>query len=164
MLLNHIPSGTGYWIRYTLESPLPGHGDAYAQLWFAFFDVRQPARNFAINKKFPLSELKPGAQVQGVTIAELGNRNRPLDMFVYSKGGSDYILMANSARGVMKITTEGIARSEGIEEKISGTSGQTYDTIEELKGVVQLDRLNADNALVMVETEDGSYLKTVALP
>jgi hypothetical protein len=55
---NHRPSNTGYWIRYTLESPLPGHGDAYCQLWFAFFDYRHPERNLAINRKLPLSELE----------------------------------------------------------------------------------------------------------
>ena len=51
--------------------------------------------------KFPVSDLKPGTKVKGTTIAELGNQNRPLDMIVYNKGGKDYVLMANSARGVM---------------------------------------------------------------
>ena len=52
----------------------------------------------------PVSELKPGNKVKGTTIAELGNRNKPLDMIVYAKGGKHYILMANSSRGVMKLT------------------------------------------------------------
>jgi len=55
---NHLPSGTGFWIRYTLEAPLPGHGEAYAQLWFAMFDVNQPQRNVAINRRYPLSEFE----------------------------------------------------------------------------------------------------------
>ncbi len=42
--------------------------------------------------KFPLSDLKPGEKVKGTTIAELGNRNRPLDMIVYQKDGKDYVL------------------------------------------------------------------------
>jgi hypothetical protein len=36
----------------------------------------------------------------GTTIAELGNRNRPTDMIVYRKGGKDYLLIANTSRGV----------------------------------------------------------------
>ena len=32
--------------------------------------------------KFPVNSLKSGAKVMGTTIAELGNRNRPLDMIV----------------------------------------------------------------------------------
>ena len=35
--------------------------------------------------KFPLKDLAPGTKVTGTTIAELGNRNRPLDMIVYEK-------------------------------------------------------------------------------
>lgn len=51
---NDPKTETGYWIRYTLESPL--HGPAYAQLWFACFDKRNPANNIAINKRFPISD------------------------------------------------------------------------------------------------------------
>ena len=43
----------------------PGHGDAYAQLWFAFFDVRHPERNLAINKKYPLGALHAARWVVG---------------------------------------------------------------------------------------------------
>src|SRR5262249_40430527 len=59
--------------------------------------------------KVPVAQLKAGAHVKGTTIAELGNRNNPLDMVVYQKGGKDYLLLANSSRGVMKITTDGAA-------------------------------------------------------
>jgi hypothetical protein len=54
---NHRMTGTGFWIRYTLESPLPGHGQPHAQLWFAFFDAMSPARNWAVNRKLPISAL-----------------------------------------------------------------------------------------------------------
>ncbi len=64
--------------------------------------------------KVPVAELKAGAHVKGTTIAELGNRNRPLDMIVYQKDGKDYILMTNNSRGVMKIPTEGAGTAEGI--------------------------------------------------
>ena len=58
--------------------------------------------------KIPVSDLKPGAQVKGTTIAELGNRNRPIDMIVYEKGGKHFILMANSSRGVMKLKADNL--------------------------------------------------------
>jgi hypothetical protein len=114
--------------------------------------------------KFPLDDLKPGTKVTGVTIAELGNRNRPLDMFVYNKDGKDYILMANSARGVMKITTEGASRGDGIKEKINGTAGQTYETLSDLTGVEQLDRLSATSAVILAREGDSLNLRTIALP
>ena len=114
--------------------------------------------------KFPLKDLAPGRKVKGVTVAELGNRNRPLDMIVYRSGGKDYVLLANSARGVMKISTENLERAEGITKKISGTAGQKYETIDSLKDVLHLDRLNKGNAVVLVKGGSGLDLKTVALP
>jgi hypothetical protein len=117
--------------------------------------------------KFPVSELKAGANIEGTTIAELGNRNRPLDMFVYEKSGKAYILMANSSRGMMKITTDKIGSMKGITERVSSgkTAGLTYDKLPYLKGVVQLDRLNKDNAVLLIQTDSGSSnLKTIALP
>jgi hypothetical protein len=114
--------------------------------------------------KFPLTDLTPGNKVRGTTIAELGNRNRLLDMFVYEKGGEDFVLMANTSRGVMKITTSGMDRSNGITDRIADKAGQEYDTIKALQGVVQLDRLNRDNAVVLVQSDQTFALLTVALP
>ena len=85
-------------------------------------------------------------------------------MFVYEKGGQDYVLMSNSRHGLIKISTADIGREDGITEKISGTAGQTYDSIEEHQGVVQLSRLNSGNAVVLVQGEGGQHLKTIALP
>lgn len=114
--------------------------------------------------RFPVAQLKAGEKIRGVTIAELGNRNRPLDMVVYSKDGKDYLLIANSSRGVMKVPTEGFAKIEGITERVSGTAGAKYDTVESLKGVEQLDKLSDDMALLVVRGEAGVTLESIALP
>jgi len=117
--------------------------------------------------KFPLSQLKPGEKVTGVTVAELGNRNRPLDMIVYQKDGKDYILMANNSRGVMKISTDNVDNNEGITKPIGGggVAGLTYETIKELKGVEQLDKLDKDHAVVLIRTPEGALnLQSIALP
>jgi hypothetical protein len=57
LTLNDPKSRDGYWIRYTLESPLDGHGEPYAQLWFARFSTgaTDPARTFGINRKLPIA-------------------------------------------------------------------------------------------------------------
>ena len=102
--------------------------------------------------KIPVADLKAGAKVKGTTIAELGNRNRPLDMIAYQKDGKDYILMANSARGVMKIPTEGFADAQPITARPSNEkAGVGYETIAELQGVIQLDKLDAGRALVLIQ-------------
>ncbi len=114
--------------------------------------------------KFPVSSLTAGAKVLGTTIAELGNRNRPLDMITYEQGGSRFILMNNSSRGVMKITAENLESYEGITEP-SDIRGVPYETIDHLKGVQQLDRWDKTSALILVSSDNGSLdLKTIALP
>jgi len=114
--------------------------------------------------KFPIADLKPGKKVTGVTIAELGNRNRPLDMVVYKKGGANYILMNNSSRGVMKLPADKLDTYSAITAQTE-KQGVPYETMEAWKGVEQLDRYDDSNAIMLVRAEGGSAdLKTVALP
>ena len=146
------------------------------------FETRSPIRTFAaltvddeVNLlaaytctplvRIPISELKPETKVKGTTIAELGNRNRPLDMVVYSKDSKDYALMANSSRGVMKIDLSDAGTQTGIEKRIKGTAGVPFETIKGLKGVVQLDGLSETHGVVLVQAKDGKeHLKTILLP
>ena len=117
--------------------------------------------------RFPVDSLKPGAKSKGTTVAELGNRNKPLDMIAYQKDGKTFLLMSNSDRGVMKISTENIARSDGLTTPVTGggVAGQSFETIKELDGVVQLDRLNDTHAVVLVKASPTSLdLRTVPLP
>jgi hypothetical protein len=113
--------------------------------------------------RIPVSALKPGAKVKGTTIAELGNRNRPLDMITYQKNGGQYILMANSSRGVMKLPAEKLDKYDGIVAQTE-RQGVPYETIATLKGVQQLDKLD-DTRAVMLTDESGSLdLRTIELP
>jgi hypothetical protein len=117
--------------------------------------------------KIPVEEFKPGAKIKATTIAELGNRNRPLDMIAYKKDGKDFILMANSARGVMKIDAQEIdkhAASTSITSRIADKAGVPYETIEALTGVTQLDKLDDSSAVIVVADGGKSALKTIALP
>jgi len=114
--------------------------------------------------RFPLDQVKSGTKITGTTIAELGNRNRPLDIIAYQKNGTAHLLMANSARGVMKISTEMIHSRPSIKEKIKGIAGQPYETIESLKGVTQLDRLGETHAAVLIEADGKQHLKSIPLP
>jgi len=117
--------------------------------------------------QFPIKDLSPGAKVKGKTIAELGNRNRPLDMIVYQKDGKDYLLLANNNRGIMKIRTDVIEKTDKIESPVPDgtTRGVTYDTIAGWTGVEQLDRFDAGHALVLRKGEAGAlHLESLALP
>jgi hypothetical protein len=115
----------------------------------------------------PLKSLEAGKKVRGKTVAELGNWNKPLDMVVYEKDGKPYVLMANSARGVMKISLDNIAENPGLKEPVrgGGTAGQPFEPIKELQGVEQLDLLNDSFAVVIAKSDKGSLdLTTVELP
>jgi hypothetical protein len=86
-------------------------------------------------------------------------------MIVYQKDGKDYILLTNSNRGVMKIPTDGAASAAGIVAPVQGTKGLGYDTIANLKGVVQLDKLDDTHAVILTQAQDGALnLATIELP
>lgn len=119
-----------------------------------------PLVRFAVND---LGSNK-GKKVRGTTVAELGNRNQPLDIVLYEKGGDRFLLISNTARGVMKVSTKDIGRKDGINERVADKAGQTYDTIKELEGTVQLDKLSDTQAVVVIKTGDALALKTVTLP
>lgn len=117
--------------------------------------------------KIPMKELEAATEkVVGTTVAELGNRNQPLDMFSYTKGGANYLLLSNSTRGVMKITTSGLSENKGLSEPVrgGGAAGQSYDTIDSMSGVVQMDKLNDTHVVLLVEKDGHQHLKTMALP
>lgn len=112
--------------------------------------------------RFPVKDLSSEMKIKGTTVAELGNRNKPLDMIVYEQGGKHYLLIANSARGVMKVSTEKIGRSEGITSRVSGggIAGQEFETIKALDGATQLAKYDDKHVLVLI----GDKLSTVPLP
>lgn len=117
--------------------------------------------------QFPLSDLKPGAKIKGKTVAELGNRNRPIDMIVYEKDGKEFLLIANNSRGVMKVNTDRIETVDGISQPVpdGATKGLTYETVAGWKGVDQLERLDARNAVVIRRSDSGPVnLESLPLP
>jgi hypothetical protein len=115
---------------------------------------------------FPVSSLKAGEKVRGKTLAELGNQNQPLDMIVYEKEGKQYLLLANTRRGVMKISTDTIDKQPALTEAVSGggKAGLPYETVAQLENVMQLDKLGDKHAVLLVKSTGGLDLRTVALP
>jgi hypothetical protein len=102
--------------------------------------------------KFPVAELTPrsGSKYRGTTIAELGAGNRPIDMVVYKKNAKDYLLMANTSRGVMKIPTEAFGSAKPITSPSrTETAGIPFEKIASMTDVRQLDLLDATHSLVI---------------
>lgn len=117
--------------------------------------------------RFSLDSLQKGDKVRGTTVAELGNQNRPLDMIVYERDGKTYLLVTNTARGVMKIDTADVAGQDELTEPVrgGGTAGVPFSKIDSLTGVVQLAKLGEAHGVILQETQDkGLALATIELP
>jgi hypothetical protein len=72
--------------------------------------------------------------------------------------------MANSSRGVMKLPADNLESVQAITDRIPDKAGVAYETIGDLKGVQQLDKVDDSKALVLVNTNGSMDLRTVALP
>jgi hypothetical protein len=73
--------------------------------------------------------------------------------------------MSNTSRGVMKIPTDGFASAAPITQPVrTETGGIGYETIASMKGIEQLDLLDATQTIVLARAEGMLNLATVALP
>ena len=100
--------------------------------------------------KIPVSDLKPGAKVKGVTIADLGSGNNPLDMVPYNKDGHNYILVANTSFGIVKLKADNLESYAAIDSPTkTDVAGVPYDKISDLKDVQHLAQLDASDAVIL---------------
>ena len=84
-------------------------------------------------------------------------------MIVYRRDGKDFLLIANSSRGIMKVTTENLNGTEPIVKRVSGgTAGLSDETVQAWQGVDQLDKL--DDALALIVRRDGDTMNLETLP
>jgi hypothetical protein len=126
--------------------------------------------------KIPVSDLKPGAKVKGVVIADLGSGNQPLGMVPYKKDGHDYILIANSAKGLMKLKADNLETYQPIDSPTkTDVAGVPFDKLSDFKDVRYLARMDDSNALILTGKPSGLIyapgppvgplnLQTIALP
>jgi hypothetical protein len=111
--------------------------------------------------------------VKGVTIADLGSGNQPLDMVPYKKDGHEFILIANSSYGVVKLHADTLGTDKPIDSPtVVDVAGAPYDKQTTLKNVRHLTQLDAANALILTSAGGGGFgpptgpmsLQTIALP
>ena len=123
--------------------------------------------------KIPFSELKPGAQVKGVEIADLGMGNQPIDMVPYKKDGHDYILIANNVKGLVRLRADNLGQYAPIAEPTkTDVAGVPYDPTA-MADVQHLAPIDASTALVVTGKQGKTpfdpgigpiNLQTIALP
>ncbi|HXD72795.1 MAG TPA: hypothetical protein VN628_03620 [Vicinamibacterales bacterium] len=123
--------------------------------------------------KIPVSDLKAGAQVKGVTISDLGSGNQPLDMVPYKKDGHEFILVANSSFGVVKLHADNMGQYKPIDSPtVVDVAGAPYDKIASVTNVRHLTAFDATRAVVLTSAGGGGFgpatgpfnIQTIALP
>lgn len=101
---------------------------------------------------FPLAQLRPGTKTVGRTVAELGAVNQPLDMVSFVEDGEEYLLVANSAHGLVRIACRDIDAQEPLTVPTEpvGVARKT----EELLGVRRLANLS-DGYVLALQADDA---------
>lgn len=136
--------------------------------------------------KFPLGGFTDGAKIQGVSVLELGSGNRPRDMFMYEKGGEQW-LVANTKRFKenkfgpsfywgARVDMEYLAADAPDEtnenaprrnvKAPSGPEAEGIEVVEELYGAVLVSQLENDEVIVLRETgeENKHVLELARMP
>jgi hypothetical protein len=114
---------------------------------------------------FTLADLTDGAKAIGRTVAELGAVNQPLDMVSFTQDGEEYLLVANTAHGLVKIACRDIDSQAPLTEPQEpvGVPRETKD----LQGIRRLANLGASHVLVLQADDAGRQhlrsLKTASL-
>jgi len=113
--------------------------------------------------KFQTDALKAGTKVVGYTMMDLGAGNQPIDMIRYAKNGQDFLLMANSKHGIVKVPTAQFATLPAITAKVD-TAG-SFEAIAAMPDVVQLDLLDAQRSVSIAgKANEPKNLNVTALP
>ena len=133
--------------------------------------------------KYPLAELQVGAKVKGISMIGLGSGNRPLNMFSYEKDGKPSVLvntfrfhharapLSPSPYWTCRFNRELLADQRKINEQavrrdVKNPADAAITMVDAFGGVVHMDRLDAQRALVIRNgaAEKQLDLATVVLP
>jgi len=114
---------------------------------------------------FPLADLVPGTKTVGRTVAELGAMNQPLDMVSFVQDGEEYLLVANTSHGLIKLAGRDIDAQTPLTEPTQPI-GAARET-EDLQGITRLANLNGAYILALQTDDAGRQnlrsLKTASL-
>jgi hypothetical protein len=102
---------------------------------------------------FPLASLVPDTKVVGRTVAELGAMNQPLDMVSFADQGEEYLLVANTSHGLIKIACRDINGQAPLTtpREPVGVPRERKD----LQGITRLANLNGGYVLALQADEEG---------
>ena len=154
----------------------------------SFIPVKEKGKTYIVGSfnctpiaKFPVDGLESGAKIKGTSVVELGSGNRPVDMFIYKKGGKDW-LVTNTDRFHHKRRPIGPSQYWGCRvdmkylgaketnekaarrtvKKKKGPEGM--EVIDVLFGVKHIDQFANDKVVVLRDTKGKLSLEPAVLP
>src|SRR5262249_32290660 len=101
--------------------------------------------------KLRVSDLQAGAKVTGETLAELGRDSSSLGMIPYRQNGHDYLLVANTLHGVMKLSADDLGQYPPVDENGGDEEQIPVQRIKWLKGVLQMDGYDTNRAVMLFD-------------
>ena len=154
----------------------------------SFIPIKEKGKTYIVGSfnctpiaKFPVDGLESGAKIKGTSVVELGSGNRPVDMFIYKKGGKDW-LVTNTDRFHHKRRPIGPSQYWGCRvdmkylgaketnekaarrtvKKKKGPEGM--EVIDVLFGVKHIDQFANDKVVVLRDTKGKLSLEPAVLP
>jgi hypothetical protein len=108
---------------------------------------------------FPIADLATGTKTVGRTVAELGSMNQPLDMVSFQQDGDEFLLVANTRHGLVKIACRDVDTQPGLTEPREpvGVPRETKD----LEGIRRLANLNGGYVLALQADGAGQHLRSL---
>jgi hypothetical protein len=154
----------------------------------SFIPIKEKGKTYIVGSfnctpiaKFPVDGLESGAKIKGTSVVELGSGNRPVDMFIYKKGGKDW-LVTNTDRFHHKRRPIGPSQYWGCRvdmkylgaketnekaarrtvKKKKGPEGM--EVIDVLFGVKHIDQFANAKVVVLRDTKGKLSLEPAVLP
>lgn len=103
---------------------------------------------------FDITNVTEGTKTVGTTVAELGPVNQPLDMVSFHARGEEFLLIANSAHGLMRVACRDIDSQAALTTPTEPTG--VAHTRETMEGVTRLASLDDDYVLALCTDASGA--------
>ena len=98
----------------------------------------------------PLDQLRSNKKLRARTVAEIGPGSHPIDIRTYKKNGKEFILIANSTRGLIRMDPVDLAAQKKSIDYPTAKAGVHYKTLIPGRQLKQLDILN-DQYIVLLK-------------
>lgn len=111
-----------------------------------------------------VGEVADKKKVQTQTIVELGNRNAPVSMLVYTQRNQPTLLVTNNKEGAYKVPAPVLVEKAKLNEQAPNRGGGAtgIEVVDAWKGVKRTALLDAASAVVV--KDEGGNLSLITLP